>query len=426
MNVWTLCRFFVGSRDAIQKVAETKSVLWLGLLFVISAGFAREYDGEDLLHEPWHLALPLVASLGTSFLLFVLVCFAGGLNRWQLGTFANEYRRFLGLYWMTAPLAWLYAFPVERWMSPASATQTNLQLLGLVALWRVVLMIRIISVVYSTRWYVAAFIVLFFSDTVMLTLLYLTPLPVFSIMGGVRLSDSERVLQDISCLARVLGTITWPFWAITALVAIAKRPLQPYVPQENLEKLATGISAWLLGVAAILVWIPILPMTQPEQQLRREVEQDLRGGRIERALTTMSEHDRVDFPPHWDPPPRIGYGETSPSIIEVLEIAIKSDVAAWVLEVFQQKFEDSMGTGYHSHYLWEQLDNEEFDRYLNLIEQLPPSPEFIKEHQEPLRWQISDDDVGRTEEQKTRLRQLLDEAAKRESLGNDVNNEEFN
>jgi len=31
--------------------------------------FAREYDGEDLLHEPWHLLLPLVASLATSFIL---------------------------------------------------------------------------------------------------------------------------------------------------------------------------------------------------------------------------------------------------------------------------------------------------------------------------------------------------------------------
>lgn len=270
------------------------------------------------------------------------------------------------------------------------------------------------------------FVVFLFADTVMLTLLYLTPLPVFSIMGGVRLSDSERVLREISFLAGVLGTITWPFWLITALVAIANHRFQPYVPQENLEKPATGISAWLLGVAALLVWIPILPMTQPEQQLRRDVEQDLRGGRIDRALTTMSEHDRVDFPPHWDPPPRIGYGETSPSIIDVLEIAVKSDVAAWVLEVFQQKFEDSMGTDYHSYYLWNELANEEFERYLNLIEQLPPSPEFLKANQEALRSQISDDDVGRTEEQRTRLHQLLDEAARRESLGNDVVNEDFN
>ena len=43
------------------------------MLFVISAGFAREYDGEDLLHQPWHVLLPLVTSLITSLLLFVLL-----------------------------------------------------------------------------------------------------------------------------------------------------------------------------------------------------------------------------------------------------------------------------------------------------------------------------------------------------------------
>src|SRR5258708_15156705 len=30
-------------------------------------------SGKDLLAEPWHLALPLAASLGTSFILFCLI-----------------------------------------------------------------------------------------------------------------------------------------------------------------------------------------------------------------------------------------------------------------------------------------------------------------------------------------------------------------
>ena len=65
MTISTLIRYLVGHRRAILEVAESKSAVWLGLLFVISAGFAREYDGVDLLHEPWHLALPLGASLAT-------------------------------------------------------------------------------------------------------------------------------------------------------------------------------------------------------------------------------------------------------------------------------------------------------------------------------------------------------------------------
>ena len=33
---------------------------------MISAGFAREYDGEDLLREPFHIFIPLAASFVAS------------------------------------------------------------------------------------------------------------------------------------------------------------------------------------------------------------------------------------------------------------------------------------------------------------------------------------------------------------------------
>jgi hypothetical protein len=66
MTLWTLLKFLAGNRDAIVSAARCNGAIWIGLLFVIAAGFAREYDGEDLLHEPWHLAIPLGASLASS------------------------------------------------------------------------------------------------------------------------------------------------------------------------------------------------------------------------------------------------------------------------------------------------------------------------------------------------------------------------
>ena len=69
MRVFTLIQYLCGNRQAIAEVVNCRHAVWLGLLFVFSAGFAREFDGEDLLHEPWHVALPLGASLLTSFLL---------------------------------------------------------------------------------------------------------------------------------------------------------------------------------------------------------------------------------------------------------------------------------------------------------------------------------------------------------------------
>src|SRR5688500_7580372 len=109
LSAFTLPLYLLGIRSGILRVAESRAALWVGLLFVLSAGFAREYDGVDLLHEPWHLALPLIASLGTSLVLYVLVYLAA-YNRGvtELG-FLDGYRTLLTFYWWTAPLAWLYA-----------------------------------------------------------------------------------------------------------------------------------------------------------------------------------------------------------------------------------------------------------------------------------------------------------------------------
>ena len=117
MTPLTILRFLFGSRDAIERIAACRQAPWIGLLLVFSAALAREYDGQDLLHEPWHLFLPLFASLATSFLLYLLLRVVGWFRSAGWNPFWSGYWSFLGLYWMTAPLAWLYAIPVERFLS---------------------------------------------------------------------------------------------------------------------------------------------------------------------------------------------------------------------------------------------------------------------------------------------------------------------
>src|SRR2546430_1265141 len=102
MRISTLLRYLFCSRQAILQIAGDRWALFLGFLFVLSAGLAREYDGHDLLHEPWHLALPLAASLVASFVLF---CVTYGLAKWKGAPgppFLTAYRMFLGLFWLTA------------------------------------------------------------------------------------------------------------------------------------------------------------------------------------------------------------------------------------------------------------------------------------------------------------------------------------
>lgn len=416
MTIGTLFRYlFLLDRQAIHKIAGCRQAVWLGLVFVFSAGFAREYDGEDLLAEPWHLALPLVASLATSFLLFVLVWFLDrGWDREEL-PFTKAYRSFLGLYWMTAPLAWLYAIPVERFLSPAEAVRANLWLLAIVAAWRVILMIRVVSTLFQLSVWRAMFPVLLFADSLAVAILFLTPLPVFSIMGGIRLSESEQIIQATAFTVGFIGVVSWPVWLIGTVV-VGARPFQPRSPSETPTASREPISRplWGLGIVSVGIWILVLPSTQPEQQLRRDVEELLYAGEIEPAFELMSAHGRSDFPPHWDPPPRVGYGETKPELLEVLEALIATETKPWVEELYWEKFEHRIGRGYHFQNYWRYLDQAEWGRHLAILEQLPKDSPILVDQQEFLTMLISDDSSNSslTDAQRDRLRRLLGEEKK--------------
>jgi len=385
VTLLTLIQYLFGGREAILRVARSPQALGLGLVFVLAAGFAREYDGEDLLHEPWHVLIPLAASLASSALLYLLVCGVAVRRGAAEPPALRGYLDFLGLYWMTAPLALLYAIPFERLLSAPDSVRANLYLLGLVAAWRVLLMIRVVSVIYNASFLAALFVVMLFADTLAGLILVATPLPMVSMMGGIRMSESESALYQIVWNLRVLTVITWPVWAIgAATVAARRQPEWRYVPATG-ESRHVASHLWALGAAALLAWVFVLPLTQPEQQLRRSVERDLRAGRIAEGLATMSAHQRADFPPHWDPPPRIAYREPKPDILLLQEELEASSVAPWVREIYDAKFgnwlrgdDDYMGR-------WRELEGRELERQIELIERSPDRSEIVRNNEYGLR-----------------------------------------
>jgi hypothetical protein len=339
MGILTLLQFLIGRRQAILDIAASKQAIWLGLLFVLSAGLAREYDGEDLLHEPWHLLIPLAASLTTSTILYCMLWIV--LRGWA--TFPNEWRTFfafVSLYWMTAPLAWLYAIPVERFMSPADAIMTNYWLLAIVAFWRVVLIIRVSSVLFGAPIGQLIFPVLLFAHSVLVVLTIMVPTPIFAIMGGVRYSEADRVIAAVALLTMATTPLVWPFLAIGTLISIfAVRVREPAPSLRLLPPLSVKRSAWGLAAAALLIGCAILPLTQPEQIRRWQAEKLLRSGRIGEGLEYMAKFERHDFPPHWDPPPRLGYAEQSPRFLDVIAaITERSEQPNWVVEEYLRKF----------------------------------------------------------------------------------------
>jgi hypothetical protein len=337
MTIGTLFRYLVGNRQAILEISRCPSAIGLGLLFVISAGLAREYDGEDLLAEPWYILIPVAASLATSFVLFVILFAAPLIHRLPRPRFLAGYRSFLGLYWMTAPLAWLYAVPYERFMSAPKAVEANMWTLALVAAWRVVLMIRVATVLMGYQMFAALFLVMCFADCVVLTALQLIPRPIVSIMGGARMTESDQVIYNITSLICFFGWLTLPLWVICTLVTLT-------VARPDWQQASAGAETmphpsrplWTFGVLSIAIWALVLPFTQPEQQLRRTVEQALYQGRLKDGLDVMLAHDLHDFPPHWNPPPRIGYANMRPSLPDIVDL-IDERSESWPRAVYADK-----------------------------------------------------------------------------------------
>ena len=377
MRLRTLGLYLIGNREAILELAANRRALWVGLLFVLSAGFAREYDGEDLLREPWYLLIPVGASLIASFLLFLVACGSVFLRREGRPPFWRAYRSFLTLFWLTAPLAWLYAIPYERFMSPGAATRANLWTLAFVAAWRVVLMARVASVLTGRGFGLSFCLVMVFADAIALAALYFTPVPVISFMGGVRLTESESAVAGATMLVGCLGFFSAPIWLIGGLGAFVKRATWQLPTPTPAETVPVSRGVWALVALSLLVWVPILPFTQPEQRLRAQVERDLKSGRIAEALDLMSAHEPSDFPPGWEPPPHIGYREHSPHILDVMDALVSREVAPWVQAEFVEKFRRSLGCG--PFVVLDRNRDPDLARLTRILHRHPEGPEIAAE-----------------------------------------------
>ncbi len=347
MGVLTLLRFLVGDRDAILRIAGDRNALWIGFVFVLSAGFAREYDGEDLLAEPWHLLIPLGASLVASFLLFLFVQCD---YRDPRISFWAAYASFLGLFWMTAPLAWVYAIPYERFMGYEAAVDANVYTLGLVAAWRVALTVRLLVVCTDMRLLGAAGVVWLFctlAASVGVVVHLVSDASLLDMMGGLRAGDEELnrgqrwtlFVSGLVCLA------FWPTLLLASVLAFTGRGTRGWLVRQEPSPCPT-LPALLLAAVSLLVWVPILPVPQREQQRRRAVETALRARSYSEAAAVLREYPREAFPPHWLPPapPRPSWEQGS-EIVGMLRAFRDGGGAGWAEALYWQRFESWLDHG---------------------------------------------------------------------------------
>jgi len=371
IELGTWARFLLGDRDAILQLARSRHTLWIGAIFVLAAGLAREYDQEDLLRSPWYLLIPFVASIALSLALLLI------LHRWRGETrpFWIEYRAFLGLFWMTAPLALVYGIPYERFLSSADAVSANLWTLLFVAVWRLLLMSRVAAVFTNQSLWTSFALIMPVADCVVLVGLAWMPVPLLNVMGGIQLTDAEARLSLLHFQASFLSGVSLFLWGPLGGIAYACRPSRA-LPMLSRDESPPPRGLLILAIAMVLLWVPFLPARQGEQRLASKVDRAMKKGDIAGAIDEMSRHARTDFPPQWSPPPLIGWRDESPEILDVIDALIAHpEAAGWVREVFIDKFERrslSWG-GPHGHY----YTSEEINRVLNA---LPEGPALRRKH----------------------------------------------
>jgi hypothetical protein len=299
VNLWDIGRFSLGNAAAIRRVATNRAALWTGITLVLLTGIARNYDQIYFLHSPMSLIVPLVFSFFSgSFLYGILIRGLAKRHFPEARQNESQWLTFMTLFWMTAPIAWLYAIPVERFFDSYHAAEANIALLGLVSLWRVTLMSRILAVLFEIHFLRAIGWVLIAATLEVIVVLFIgiffsgaLSRDILRGMAGMRNSPEESLITS------VLGT-TWKWsWAVLFITAflLSMRQLQHQI--SPLPKLSEGKLPWFSLLALLLIWSVIAVVPQ-EEQYRFVTHAGLVDKRnYAGALAYLARHKKFDFPP---------------------------------------------------------------------------------------------------------------------------------
>ncbi|MEZ5300060.1 MAG: hypothetical protein R3F11_05245 [Verrucomicrobiales bacterium] len=294
-------RYLAFSGDAARRIAGSRGALLVGAVFVAIAGVARNYDHVFLLHEARWLIGPFAFSLVSTTMVYLSAQGIGGVGRVRREAgrhFGSGFGAMLALFWMTAPCAWLYAIPVERWAEPFLAAKLNFALLGAVAAWRVALISRAlvaITGVPPARAVVAVFIPASLEAAVALFLAAaLADLDLASVMAGLQAAAVDRWQINTTATLSVWSLVTF-LLSLIGLAAIneTRRAARDLPVPSAKCRLSLPLASMALAAAAICLAIAI-----PEQfKLRRHdiVESLIWGDREREALDFLSKHGRDDF-----------------------------------------------------------------------------------------------------------------------------------
>ena len=301
MNLWTIARYLVGDSRAIRSLAGNSAALPVGIVLVLLTAVARNYDQTFIAETPlWLFGSLLFSFFSGSFLFLILYRFfiQRCLEADPLPSKFQQWRTFMGLFWMTAPIAWLYAIPVERWLESNAAAQANLTLLAIVSVWRVVLMSRVVSVVNGVPFARALGWVTVVAALEVIIVVFLGGLfsPTFGnrIMAGM---SGLRNAPEENLILSALSNAWMGAWALLIIIGITLTVRLYQGTTQPFPRARPGRGPWLsLGVLAVL-WMLLAWPAQLEQQRFHRHAKLIDSKQYAAALSYLAQHRPADFPP---------------------------------------------------------------------------------------------------------------------------------
>lgn len=323
-------RYLLGNRGAIERIAAAPGIILVGALLVLTAGIARNYDHLDLLRKAEWFVGPFAASFVTTA--FVALWLWPGLGLGKVGRAGPQLLVFLNLVWLTAPCAWVYGLPVEQFTDLVTATKWNIAFLAIVSVWRVALVVRALVVLTEAPWPRVLFLVLAPASLEMAVGSFHKSLSLVGIMGGVRLSPHEEILQKATSF-----TGTASFWTFVVSVFVlflpprgpAKRPLH------RVPRLTPGTAAIVAAAGCLLAWAGAAFPFHREIANRDRLAALIRSEDIAGAIEFASSRTRANFPAIHYLPPDLGsyrYVYSAPTVLLDLLEALPPEAPLWLRE----------------------------------------------------------------------------------------------
>jgi hypothetical protein len=355
VNARTILAYLFGRREAILEVAANKAALWTGIVLVLLTSIARNYDQTHITEKPFlWLFGPLFFSLVSGTWLFWggVGCVAVkemDLTESERKTWMRWWPQFMGLFWMTAPIAWLYAIPVERFLDSLNAARANVALLSIVSLWRVALMARVFQVLFRVPYFTGLVWVLVpvCAEVIGITLFGgVFARALAAGMGGMRNSPEEEILMN------VMGVAFWGSIGLIFLAALMAAALRPREHIQSFPPMHRGRMPWsVLGFAA-MVWCGVAIGPQIEVSRNAHVERLMRDGQHREAIDFMNKMGQGNFAPSRPLPPKPFEGEVFVQLPRFFA-ALQRDDAEWVRAHFMKRLNEMRQ---HFRYGWNRDD----------------------------------------------------------------------